>query len=253
MVGEDLRHLFLALEIFLLGVAQALGVVHVGVGGQADEPVVHRTVLLAHEVHVVGRHHLHPMLLRELEDFAAIFLLEIVGVQGQARHLGLVHHHLQVVVLPEYALVPLDGLVHALLVASKYALGNLPGHTGRAAYEVLVVLLYHLVAHPRTVVVALDMTYGHDFHKVSVALVVLCQKYEVVVLLMVVVLELVVVMAGDVNLATYDGLDVGELLGDVAKVLYSEHVAVVGDGKAGHPELLGTGEKFLDVAQSVED
>ena len=253
MVGEDFRHLLLALEVLLLGVAQALGIVHVGVGGQADEPVVHRAVLLAHEVHVVGGHHLHPVLLREPEDFGAVLLLEIVGVQGQARHLGLVHHHLQVVVLPEDALVPLNCLVHALLVARKYALGDFPGHTGRAADEVLVVLLYHLVAHPRAVVVALDVAYGNDLHKVPVALVVLCQKYEVVVLLVVVVLELVVVVAGDVDFAAYDGLDIRELFGDVAEVLDTVHVTVVGDGEAGHPELLGTGEKLLYVAQSVKD
>ena len=87
-VGECLRmlreqggHLFLALEVLLLRVAQALGIVHHRIGGQADKAVMRRAVFLAHEVHVVGGHDLHAVLLRQLEDVGGVFFLLLVEVQ----------------------------------------------------------------------------------------------------------------------------------------------------------------------------
>ena len=80
MPREHLGHLLLALEILLLGVAQALGIIHQRVGGEAYQPVVGRTVLLAHEMHVVGGYDLNPVFLGEGEDRVAIFLLALIEV-----------------------------------------------------------------------------------------------------------------------------------------------------------------------------
>ena len=94
MVGEDGRHLLGGLEVFLLGVAQALGVVEVGVGADADQAVMGRTVLLAHEVHVIGGHYLDAQLLRYLEDHRIDLLLVLEGALLRPGHVGLVALHL---------------------------------------------------------------------------------------------------------------------------------------------------------------
>ena len=253
MVREERRHLLLALEVLLLGVAEALGVVDHRVGGQADEPVVRRAVLLADEVDVVGGHDLDAVFLRQLEDAGGVFLLALVELEGHPGDLRLVEHHLEVVVVAEDALVPLDRLVHAFLVAGEDPARDLARHAGGAADEVFVVALQHLVAHARLVVHALDVSGGHDLHEVLVAVVVLGEQDEVVVLLVVVVLEVVVVVLRDVDLAAEDGLDVRMLLGHVAEVLDAVHVAVVGDGEAGHAQFFGPAEELLDVAHPVED
>ena len=251
MIREQGGHLLLALEVFLLRVAQPPGIVDIGIGGEADQPVVYRAVLLAHEMHVVGRHYLHAVLLSETEYLGAVFLLVVVHLGREPGNLRPVQHHLEVVVVSEYPLVPFYGLVHALRIAREYELGNLAGHAGRAADEVLVIFLQHLVAYPRTVVHTLDIAYRHYLHQVPVAVIVLGEQYQVVVFLVVVVLQAVVVVPRHIDFAAYYGLDVRELLRDVEKVLHAVHVAVVGDGETGHSEFRGALEKLLDVAQSV--
>ena len=97
------------------------------------------------------------------------------------------------------------------------------------------------------------MSRGHDLHQVLVAVVVFGQEDEVVEFLVVVVLEVVVVVLRHVDLAAEDRLHVRVLLGNVAEVLDTVHVAVVRDGQAGHAEFLRTAEELLDIAHSVED
>ena len=259
-VGQGLRvvreqggHLLFTLEILLLGIAQALGVVDHRVGGQADEPVVRRSVLFADEVDVVGGHDFDPVLLRELEDAGGVFFLPLIEFERQVGDLRLVEHHLEVVVLAEDPLVPGDGAVYALVVARQDSPRDLPCHTGGATDQPFVVALQHLVAHARLVVHALDVPRGDDLHQVLVALVILGQEDEVVVFLVVVVLEVVVVVLGDVDLAAVDGLDRRVFGRHVAEILHAVQVAVVGDGEARHAELFRAAEELLDVAHPVED
>ena len=94
MVGEDGRHLLGGLEVFLLGVAQTLGVVEVGIGADADKAVMGRAVLLAYEVYVVGGHHLDAQFLRYLEDHRIDLLLVLEGALLRSGHVGLVALHL---------------------------------------------------------------------------------------------------------------------------------------------------------------
>ncbi len=89
-----------------------------------------RAVFFAHKVHVIGGHDLDSMLLRKGEDLRAILLLTLIQVKRHPGHLGLVKHHLEIIILSEYPLVPLDGLVHAFRVAGQYPAGYLPRHAG---------------------------------------------------------------------------------------------------------------------------
>ncbi len=110
------------------------------------------------------------------------------------------------------------------------------------------------MAHPGLVVVhAFYMPGGDDLHQVAVAVVVLGQKDEVIVLAMLVVLEVVIVVLRHIDLAAYDRLYGGELRRHVFEVLDTVHVAMIRYGKAGHAKLLGTGEQFLYITHPVED
>ncbi len=80
VVREQFQHLLLTLEELLLGVAKAVGIVDEGVGCQADEPVMDRTVLLADEMDVVRGDHFHLMLLRQLEDDLVIDHLVVIDL-----------------------------------------------------------------------------------------------------------------------------------------------------------------------------
>ena len=131
MVREQFLHLLFRLQILLLGIAQAVGVVQIGIGGEADEAVVHWAVFLAHEVGVVGGDDLDAVLSSQLEDLLRVVALFLVKVVGEAGNLGPVLHHLQVIVFPEYPLVPLDGLFYGGIVVGHNGARNLSRQTGR--------------------------------------------------------------------------------------------------------------------------
>ena len=261
MVGEKRGHFLLALEILLLRVAQPLGIVHVGVGGQADEAVVGRAILLADEVHVVGGHHLDALFARQVEQDGVHLHLRPVHVVVEAGHFGLVLHHLEVVILPEHALMPAQSLAGGFHVAVHNVAGQLARQARGAADQVLVILLDDFVRDARLVVHAVDMPFRADLHQVLVSCVVLGQEGQVVVFAMVVVLEPMVVVPCHIDFAADDGLDQGLLVlsqirlvvGEFEELLHAVHIAVVGDGQGGHAQLPGAGEQFLDVGQTVEN
>ena len=133
VIREEFEHFVLTLEVLLLGIAEALGVVYQRVGGEADEAVVRRAVVLADEVGVVRGYHLDPVLLAEFEDGLVHLHLVVVEVQREAGDLRLMEHHLQIIVFAEHSLVPLDGLVDSVHIAREYAAGDLSGNAGGGA------------------------------------------------------------------------------------------------------------------------
>ena len=254
VIREEGEHLFFALEILLLGIVQAVRLVQELAGIQADKPVVGGTVFLIDKVDVVGGNHLHAVLFGQLEQGGHVGALALVNVQGQARHLGFVVHYLQVIVLSEEFLVPFDGLVRPGDIARQDAARNFARHAGRTADEVFVVFLYNLVAHPRLVVVfSFDVAGGDNLHQVLVAVVVLGQQDQVIVFAVLGVFDAVVVALRHINLTADDGFDGGMFFGKFKKLLHPVHVAVVGDGEAGHAHLLGAVEQMLDGTLPIED
>ncbi len=163
-------------------------------------------------------------------------------------------HYLQVIVLSEEFLVPFDGLVRPGDIARQDAARNFARHAGRTADEVFVVFLYNLVAHPRLVVVfSFDVAGGDNLHQVLVAVVVLGQQDQVIVFAVLGVFDAVVVALRHINLTADDGFDGGMFFGKFKKLLHPVHVAVVGDGQAGHAHLLGAVEQMLDGTLPIED
>ena len=130
MVREHRSHLLFALEILLLGIVKSVGVINKSVGSQADESVMHRTVLLSYEVDIVGGNHLHIVLASELEDGRDIAEFLVESLKAQSGHLGLVEHHLEVIIIPEHIFVPFYGLFRAFDVTGQNLFRNLSAHAG---------------------------------------------------------------------------------------------------------------------------
>ena len=261
MVREECCHLLFALEKLLLGVAEALRVVDIRIGGQADQAVVGRAVFAADEVYVVGSHHLHAHLFRKLEDTRIDLGLRLIDVGRNAGHFRFVEHHLQVVVLPEEVLVPADGFARGVQVARHDILGNLAGQAGGAADQVVVILLDHLVRDAGAIVESFNMTCGTDLHQVPVTVIIFGQQNQVVIFVVRAVFQMMIVMTGHIDLAADDGFDdqvavsvfVGFVVRPFEKLLHAVHVAVVRDGERRHLQLPCPGEKFLNIRESVEN
>ena len=256
MIREQGQHLLLGLDVLLLGVAEALGVVYVRVGREADKAVVDRALLLADEMGVVGRYDLDAVLLSEGEDLLVVdHLLAVdvdnlfVGLRGKVLHLRLVEHHFEVIVVAEDSLVPADGLVEGFFVACDDGARNLSGNTRGGADKSFVVLLYHFVGHSRAVVHTLDVGDGDYLDEVAVAGQVFREKDKVVVA----GLLPPVVTFGHVDLAAHDGLDRLVLAGVFEELLDAVHIAVIGQGNGGHSELFGSFEKVAHRGETVEN
>ena len=125
-----------------------------------------RTVLLTDEVSVVGRDDLDAVLLSKAEDFVAVAALLLVEFVRLAGDLGLVLHHLEVVVVPKDLLVPGDHFINFLLIPGEDGAGHFAGDAGGRADEALVILLDDLVADPRAVIHPVDMGLRNNLDKV---------------------------------------------------------------------------------------
>ena len=182
MVWEQCRHLLFALQVLLLGVVKARLLVDLLAGVQTDKMVVRRAILLVDEVDVIRSDHFDTHLLSQLEYSFIADLLLLVDIPRESRNLGLMEHHLKVVVVSEDPLVPLYRLSRLVHLSGDDVLGDLAGKAGGAADQILVVLLDDLVGDPRLAVVeTFDVTLRHDLHQVLVAVEVLGQKDEVVI------------------------------------------------------------------------
>ena len=249
VVREQGKHLFFRLDVLLLGIAQAIGIVNIGVGCEANKAVVYRSVLFAHKVGVVGSYDLNAVLLGQFEDFLGVEALFLVQIIVQSRHLCLMLHDLQVIILPKDPFMPQDGLFHGLVIVRQDGPGHFSGHTGTGADKAFVVLFYHLVAHPRAVIHAVDMPFGNDFYQVQVAGIVLGQENQVVIPLF---LEPMVSL-GHINLTADDGLHVRVLFGVFEELFYAIHIAMVRNGKGRHPQFIGSVEEVFYGGLSVQD
>ena len=107
-----------------------------------------------------------------------------------------------------------------------------------------MVLFNHLVADARPVIHTLNMGRGNYLHQVAVTLVVLGQQNKMVVFRVSLVLKVMVIAAGNVNLAADDGFYRRMFCGVLEELLYPVHIAVVRDGKTGHSKFLGAVEQI---------
>ena len=67
------------------------------------------------------------------------------------------------------------------------------------------------------------------------------------------VFDAVVVPLGHINLTADNGFYAGMFFGIFEELLHPVHIAVVGDGQAGHAHLLGAVEEMLDGTLPIEN
>ena len=161
---------------------------------------------------------------------------------------------LQIEILSEDLLMPCDGIFSSFHVAGYDVSWNLSRNTCRAADKSSGIFLHDLMGYPRLVIVlSFDVTGRYYLHQILVALIVLGEQDQVVISLVVLVLELVVVVSGDIDLASYDWLDLRIFLRNLQKFLHAVHVSMVGDGQCRHAELFRSFKKTAYRGLTVKD
>ncbi len=245
VVGKDPRHLLGALQVELLGVkAEALRLLDLLAGADAEQDVVGVGVVLQQVVGVVGGHEGHP---RALSDPGE-------GARDPPLLLEAVLHDLEeeaavVEDLPELPHRTQGGRFVSVAQGYRDLAAQAPGQADEAA----VVLPQELLVDPGAVVEALGVGEGHQLHEVVVPLVVRREQGQVVVGLGDPRGAPVEAAADrDVDLAAQDRLD-PLLPAGVVEGHRPEHVAVVGDGQPLHPEAPGLLDQLVDVARPVEE
>ncbi len=149
--------------------------------------------------------------------------------------------------------MPLNGLFGAFNIPGKNFLGNFARYAGACADKSLVIFFQQRMVDARAVIETVYMPERHQLHEVVVAGFVFCQQYQMVVFIVLSIFEGMVVMAGNIHFTTEDGLYSRVFFGNIVKLLYPVHIAVVGYCKRRHAELFGPLEEFFYVGQSVKD
>ena len=181
-IREHRIHLLARLEPFLLGIEHTLGVVQIAVRTQTDQAVVRFGIFLIHKVAVVGAHQLHPIFMRQTDQFLIGPLLQGIGltVGPLIRVRNLMTLQLQIVVLAEHALIPTHGLFGSFQIALQDFVRYLTGNTGRTDDQSF---LMRLQLHPVGTGLSIETVgpgFRHQFDQVVIALLVLGQHNQVI-------------------------------------------------------------------------
>ena len=190
---------------------------------------------------VVGADELDVVFAGQGDELRLDGLLYLVALVVGAHGGGLVALQLDVVVVAHQLLPPAHAAVGLVVVAGGQQLGYFAAETGRGDDQALLVGGDGLPVGTGVHVEALGPGLRHQLDKVFVARLVLGQ-HDKVTADVVPVDMLVQILFGDIHLAAEDGLEGLLSLGQLAvlfvdgieKLLDTVHVAVVGDGQAGH-------------------
>ena len=94
-------------------------------------------------------------------------------------------HHLQVIIIAEDAFVPLDDLLCLFQVVGEYSLRQLTSFTAAQTDKTFTMLLNEFVTDARLVVISVNISFRNYFHQVLIAKIVLGQKHQMILLLLV--------------------------------------------------------------------
>ncbi|EJX10287.1 hypothetical protein EVA_01565 [gut metagenome] len=180
-ITEDLVHLRLGLEPFLLGVDQTVTVIEVFSGREADETVMSFTIFFVYEVYVVGADHFDAEFLSDFKDALVRLLLQRIGFAvGENGGIGhLVTLKFEVVVVTEYVLKPLGGLFGFVHVVVDDLLRDFSTDAGGTNNQPFVKLLQIFEIGTRTHIETIYPRTGHQFDEVMVAFLVFGEHNEV--------------------------------------------------------------------------
>ena len=242
-IGEQFQHLVGALQVVRrVGELEAVLVPDVGTRADAEQHVVDTGVALLNVVHVVRRDDGDVQLLPEPQQPV---------VQRSKEVEVLVPLHLQVEG-GEHRLVPPGQLLRSLVVAVYQGNRYLGARAAREDDQAVGMLLQQIVVYARLVVEALQVCSGGQLHQVPVALIVLCEDREVVVVLALAARGAVRPLpVRNVQLAPDDRLD-ARFLASGVEVHHPVHRAVVGEAEGRHAQFFGTAHHRRYPAQAVE-
>ena len=239
---------------------------------------------LVHEMHVVGGYYLDSEFVGHAQKLGVHFLLHRVGFLVGVGGGGLVALQFQVVVVAEGFFPPFYRFFGSLDVSTRYQFRNLSAKAGRAYDDALAVGSDFVLVGTRMRIEAVGPRLRHYFHEVMVAAFVLGQKNQVSACVVLVGMHVErcvchVDLTSEyrfqyffLQLGRFGPLGLGcscvALLGGfggcflgvfyrsfgfavllvyvVEKLLYAEHVAVVGDGKRRHAVGNGLVDQRLD-------
>ena len=209
--------------------------------------VVGLGILLVNEMAVIGAYQFNIVLFSQIYEETVCQLLqgESVAVGTLLHALDLMALQFQIIVVTKDPLIPFYRLTRTLHVTLDDFLRHLAGNTCRAHYQSLVVLLQVCLVCTRTTVKTIRPCTADQFDKVMISLKVLCQDNQVIAATIALFILLVLLApARNIHLTTeyrLKGLKslllacFVNLTGIVKKLLYGEHIAVVGDSHAFHP------------------
>ena len=244
-VLKQLEHLVTGLEIKLgCGVAQAVGVVPVFPGAQAEHDVVGFPVFLAGIVAVVGGYQRQVQLPGQPDvDFhRRILLRDAVALQLQVKVTGKDLRQFQ------------GRRFCALEPAFDSALLDRPLQAGRGAYQSRAVPAQQFLVYPGAVVEPFQVARRHQFHQVAQPLLVLGQQYQVVVVppaASAAGLTAEAVLLGHVHFAADDRLDPGGH-GGLMEFHHPEQVAVIREPHRVHFQIGHDVHQGLDRLGAVQ-
>ena len=219
--GKQHPHLLLRFEVeFLRLKGHGIGLVHRGVGLDADKDLLHPGVLFGEVVGVVGADERDARLPGQTHDLRAdgTLLLQPVVLELQEE-----------VLRPEYVAVFQRDPFGPVIVSLGQRPGDLPGQTGRQGDEPLMVFPQQLPIHTGPAVEALGPGGGDHLDEIVVSRLILTQQHQMGVLAVRAV-NLVEPCAGrHIRLAAEDRLDTG-FLRLFIEVHQAVHDAVIGHG-----------------------
>ena len=179
-IRKDGRHFLRRLQPLLLGVMQAVRIVHLAARAQADKPIMGLGMFLLHEMHIVGGNHLRVRLRCKPHNTLIHNLLMFIHHPIPARLVSLMTLEFQIIVIAKEILEPENGLFCLLIIVIKQRLGHLPRQTGRRNDQSFMVLLQQLAVDTGTGIETVCPSAGNDFTQVMVACLVFGQKDQVI-------------------------------------------------------------------------
>ena len=212
------------------------------------------SILLIHEMRIIGTYQLDTVFLGQFNQYPVGLLLQDEGlaVRPDIRVLHFVALQLQIVVVTEYAVVPLDSLTGPSNVSIQNLCGHLTGNTGRTDDQSFMILLQISTIGSRSHIMTIHPRPAYQLDEVLIALVVLGQDDQVITThIRLVYLARFITVSGHVHLASEDGFErflpfflefSVHLVASIEELLNAEHITMIGNGHATH----AVGDRLVD-------
>ena len=242
-LAEDLLHFLRGLQIELIAViAQAIAIVDVLAGADAEQDVVRTMIAVRQVVHVVGRDERHVQLARDRHQPL---------VDDQLLLDALILHLEEEIARPENVAELRGGLERLPLAPGPDFARDFALQAAAEPDQPLRVLREQVFVDARLVVEPLGIACGHELDEVVIALVGLGQQNEVVRRLTNLAALGQPAAGRDVHLAPENRLHAA-LFGVVVKDHRREHVAVLGHRQRRHLQPRRLVEQLVDAARAIE-